>query len=87
MEKAMKTPKIPKTDSIRELAKFWDTHDFTDFEDQMELVEEPLFARKAVVKVRLEPREAKIVKSLAKSKGVKDSEIIREWIREKIQAS
>jgi hypothetical protein len=34
MEKPMKTPKIPHTDSIAELARFWDTHDLTDFEDE-----------------------------------------------------
>ena len=82
----MKKPKIPKTDSIKELAAFWETHDFTDFEDQMERVDEPSEKRRAIVKVRLEPKEAKIVKGIAKSRGVKDSDIIQEWIREKIQA-
>jgi len=32
MEEAMKTRKLPRTDSIQKLAKFWDTHDLTDFE-------------------------------------------------------
>lgn len=27
---------IPKTDSVEELAQFWDTHDLTDFEDELE---------------------------------------------------
>jgi hypothetical protein len=36
----MKARKIPKTDSIEELARFWDTHDLTDFEDQLEDVSE-----------------------------------------------
>jgi hypothetical protein len=39
----MNTPKIPKTDSIQELAKFWDTHDLTDFEDELVEVTEPVF--------------------------------------------
>jgi hypothetical protein len=30
----MKTPKIPHSDSIEALARFWDTHDLTDFEDE-----------------------------------------------------
>lgn len=29
--------------TIGRLARFWDTHDFTDFEDQFERVEGPLF--------------------------------------------
>jgi hypothetical protein len=30
--------KIPKTDSIEDLAKFWDSHDLTEFEDDIEEV-------------------------------------------------
>ena len=37
----MKTQHLPKTDSIQELAQFWDTHDLTDFEDELEEVTEP----------------------------------------------
>jgi hypothetical protein len=38
----VKTPKLPQTDSIEELARFWDSHDLTDFEDQLEEVTEPV---------------------------------------------
>lgn len=78
---------IPQTDSIQELARFWDTHDVTDFEDQLEVVEEPVFQREAVVEVHLEPQEAEIVKELAKSKGVHYADLIREWVLEKIHVS
>jgi hypothetical protein len=30
--------KIPQTDSIKELAAFWEIHDLTDFEEQLEEV-------------------------------------------------
>ena len=43
----MKPPKIPPTDSIEELARFWETHDLTDCEDELEEVREPLFERRA----------------------------------------
>ena len=39
----MNIEKIPQTDSILELAEFWDTHDLTNFEDQLEEVIEPIF--------------------------------------------
>lgn len=39
----MKTERLPKTDSIQELAQFWDTHDLTDFESEMDEVTEPAF--------------------------------------------
>ena len=40
--------KIPETDSIRELAAFWDTHDLTDFQDELEEVSESVFSRPRV---------------------------------------
>lgn len=46
----MKQFKLPKTDSIQELAEFWDSHDLSDFEDQLEEVTEPVFVRDAAIK-------------------------------------
>lgn len=43
----MNIARMPQTDSIQELAHFWDTHDLTDFEDQLEEVPEPVFEREA----------------------------------------
>ncbi len=42
----MKASTLPKTDSIEELARFWDSHDVTEFEGQLEEVREPVFERK-----------------------------------------
>jgi hypothetical protein len=55
----MKKSKLPKTDSIQELAEFWDTHDLTDFEEELEEVAEPVFVRGTAIKVPLESRQAK----------------------------
>jgi hypothetical protein len=38
----MKKSKLPKTDSIQGLAEFWDSHDLTEFEDELEEVAEPV---------------------------------------------
>jgi hypothetical protein len=67
VEKTMKTHDIPKTDSIEELARFWDAHDLTDFEDQLREVPGPIFERRpeGTVKVRLEPEEVEAVEKLA----------------------
>ena len=81
----MNSPKFPHTDSIQELARFWDTHDLTDFEDQLEEVTEPIFERKTLVKVQLKPEEIRAVNGIAKSKGLCAADLIREWILEKIQ--
>lgn len=63
--------KIPKTDSIEELARFWDAHDLTDFEDQLEEVTAPVFQRqRESVYVPLSPQEIAAVKRIAESEGV-----------------
>ena len=80
----MKKSKLPKTDSIQELAAFWDTHDLTDFEDDLEEVAEPVFVRGAAIKVHLQSRDAKAVEKMAQAKGVSGEELIRAWVLEKI---
>jgi hypothetical protein len=83
----MKTARLLHTDSIKELARFWDTHDLTDFEDQVEEVTEPVFERRTVIPLNLESAEAKAVRKIARTKGVPEAELIRSWVREKIRAS
>jgi len=87
MEKPMNTPEIPHTDSIAELARFWDTHDLTDFADELEEVPESVFERRAeeTVTIRLPTAEVEAVKRLAKAKGVGHTALIQEWVREKLQ--
>jgi len=80
----MNENKIPETDSIQELAHFWDTHDLTDFEDQLEEVNEPVFERKKFLKIQLEPEDAEAVIQIARSRGVSYTELIKEWVLEKI---
>lgn len=83
----MSTQKILQTDSIQELAEFWDTHDLTDFEEELEEVTEPVFERKTVVELHLQSNEVEVVQKIAKSKGVESTTLIREWVLEKIRAA
>ena len=83
----MKRTNIPQTDSIQELAHFWDTHDLTDFENELEEVRGSVFERQIVIPVRLEPEASELVKELAKSRGISDVKLIQEWITERIEAS
>jgi hypothetical protein len=87
MGKSMNIPNIPQTDSIQELARFWDTHDLTDFEDELEEITEPVFEREAVVKVQLGPEQIEALNEVARSRGVGSADLIREWVLEKIQVS
>jgi hypothetical protein len=80
---------IPQIDSIEELARFWETHDITDFEDDLEEVEEPVFDRgtEAVMRIHLPAQQAEALRRLAKSRGVDEADLIEEWVKEKLQAS
>ena len=83
----MKNQQLPQTDSIQELAQFWDTHDVTDFENDLEEVTEQVFAPRTAIRLNLESAEAEAVRRLAEAKGIADAELIRGWVREKIGAN
>ena len=69
MGKAMNCQKLPSIDSIEKLAQFWDSHDLTDFEDELEEVREPVFEREDVLQVPLGPTEIEAVRRLPSQKA------------------
>ena len=80
----MKT-QIPDTDSIAELERFWDTHDVTDFEDKLEEAS-GVFARAEAIPVPLTVAERDAVRRIAAARGVAESALIHEWVKEKLHA-
>lgn len=84
----MNTQKLPEMDSIEELAHFWDTHDLTDFEAELEEVTEVVFEKKSLSKlvVPLRPQELQALKRLAQTQGVPSEELVRAWVLEKLPA-
>ena len=84
----MSRQKIPQIDSIQELAAFWDTHDLTEFEDELEVVGGTVFERQPeLVAVPLQPTEVEAVKRIANSRGIGYDALIREWVIEKLHTS
>jgi hypothetical protein len=81
--------KLPRFDSIDELARFWDTHDLTEFEDELEEVEEPVFKARAgtAVKIWLTPKQAAALRRRAKSAGIAQADLARDWITEKLRSA
>ena len=77
-------PKIPPTDSIQELATFWQRHDVTDFEDDLDEVSRPVFQRAYVVGVPLSGDEHRAVRSAAASRGLDEAALIHEWVKERL---
>jgi predicted DNA binding CopG/RHH family protein len=84
MEAPMNKSKLPKTDSIQQLAQFWDTHDLTDFEDELEEAAEPVFARHTSIRIPLESGEVEAVEQMAQAKGLSREELIHAWVLQKI---
>ena len=81
--------KILQTDSVTELARFWDSHDLTEFEDELEEIRETVFDRggQNVVHVRLRPEQAATLRRIAQAKGIDETELVRDWVDEKLRAS
>lgn len=77
-------PPIPKTDSIEELARFWDTHDLTDYWDELPEVPSPFPRRSDALRIVLSPEEREAVRKQAASQGVEEAILIHEWVKEKI---
>ncbi len=49
----MSASRLPQTDPIQELANIWDTHDVTEFEDELEEVTDRVFERDTQITVNL----------------------------------
>lgn len=85
MERPIKRSKVPSFQSIEDMAKFWDSHDSADFEDQLEEMTEPVFERRATLPVLLSLSEANAVRRIAKSKRVESLQLVRQWVLERIR--
>ena len=77
-------PKMPKTDSIEELATFWQRHDLIDFDDQLEEVPGPVFQRAHIVSVPLSGDEHQAVRDAAATRGIDEAALIHEWVKERL---
>ncbi len=69
----MNQKRIPDTDSIQELAEFWDTHDMTDFDSELEEVKGAVFSQPNASKITLElqPKENSAVHSRSDSPTIR----------------
>ena len=83
----MSKPRLPVMDSVQELAAFWDTHDLTDFVDDLEEVPQKVFERQPAIAIRLKTEELAAVDALAQQKGVERATLLRQWELAHIQAA
>lgn len=81
--------KIPKFKTTAEEAKFWDTHDVTDFLDELKFtdtkfVKKPRQIKNDTITIRVEPQIKEQLELLSVTYGVNISTLSRMWIMEKL---
>ena len=77
--------KIPTFKTIQEEARFWDTHDITDFMDELEPVTVAPFRKKTKgITVRFDEKTLNDLRAKATHKGMGTTTLIRMWVMEKM---
>ena len=73
---------IPEFKTIEDMAKFWDSHDITDFEGELKEVQKPVFklVPGRVISIMLAPGQYKELKNIADQKNISASSLVNKWI-------
>ena len=82
----MKKPKLPTTDSIEQLAEFWDTHSLADYWDQTEPADfeiAPEARRRYLVAVDREVLSR--VQRLARTRGVSIESLVNLLLEQRLR--
>jgi predicted DNA-binding ribbon-helix-helix protein len=84
MEKKMK---IPEFKTIEEMARFWDSHDITDFEDQLTEVKKPIFdkIKSKTISVKLDSEQYEKLKKIADQKKLNTISLVSQWVTKQIE--
>ena len=86
MVKSGKRSRIPRFRSEAEEAGFWDTHDSTDFLDELRPAK-VIFPRpkpKMLVSIRIAKPEVALLRRIATRKGLGYGSLIRMWLTERL---
>jgi predicted HicB family RNase H-like nuclease len=79
--------RIPEFQSREEEAAFWDTHDVTDYLDELRPVRvQPAPNLSAGMTVRLDPEDRAALGQIATERGIGPSTLVRMWIKERLRA-
>lgn len=82
-----KNRKIPIFSSLEEEATFWDTHDVTDYFDEMKDVKVKFSLRtpkEESLTVRVQAPLKRKLEEVAMKQGVQPSSLVRTWLVEKL---
>ncbi len=81
---------IPKFKTLAEEAKFWDTHDITDYWDEMkevklEFIDNSTSKKDEVIAIRVNPKLKERLQKISQNQGISLSDLARIWFIEKIR--
>ena len=73
---------IPEFETLEEMAIFWDTHELTEFEDQLVEVHEPIFDHLSsrFMTVILDEKHYEMLKKIADQEQRNTTILLNEWI-------
>ena len=81
--------KLPPLKTRREARDFWDTHDLTDYLEELEPVRAETFtlpkSEQQIISIRMERRLVQLLKRLATERGLAYSALVRNWILERLR--
>jgi len=78
--------RVPKFKTEEEAAKFWETHSFKDYYENMKDAEITFVKRpKKTIAIRLNPDDIKSVERIAERKGLSYTSLLRMWIKEHLR--
>ncbi|MCU0566178.1 MAG: hypothetical protein MUF49_06235 [Oculatellaceae cyanobacterium Prado106] len=95
----MNTEGSSPIDSIQSLAEFWGIQNLPRIEDELESVTEPVLDeknldqnvldqrvldQKVLVQIHLQSTAVESIHQIAQSQGVQDTDLIQEWVLERI---
>lgn len=87
MTKINPKSRIPEFKSMEEEAKFFDTHDMADFQDEFKTVRAKFSQNLSEgITIRLDQKTLSKLRNQAHKKGVGPTTLARMWLLEKIQS-
>jgi hypothetical protein len=79
--------RIPEFKGREEEAEFWDTHDVTDYLDELRPVKYSYVGSlSAGMTIRLDPKDREALGRIAAERGVGPSTLVRMWIKERLRS-
>lgn len=79
--------RIPNFRSEKEEAAFWDTHDSTDYWDELKEDNELVFVRPEQPIIEVKPAMYRLLLAAAKKRRTTPDRLVNRWLREKLTPS